>query len=91
MAAVVARSVKYLSMNWSPSVRACWTLSTSRLLQLELLLQLRVNCASSDCCSRRRSSADPPNGLKAITAAARFATSSTPMIAAHQHARVLAR
>src|SRR5271157_3570828 len=74
------RSVTYFARNWSPSRRAVSTFSTSRLL-VAMRACTRANCARSASCSRRRSSADPPNGLKAITAATRLAASSVPMVA----------
>src|ERR1019366_605797 len=74
------RSVKYFARNWSPWLRAVSTFSTNFLF-LETCF---CNCAS--CCwrtlrSRRRSSAPPPNGLNAITAATRLASRRTPRTA----------
>src|SRR5689334_17360843 len=69
----------YLAMKESPELRAVSTLAAINWLDLKLLRSW-ASRVRSESCSRRRSSADPPNGLKAMMAAARFAASSTPMM-----------
>src|ERR1035438_5957558 len=77
---MVRRSTTYFVRNASPSRRAISTLSTNRLAAAA-----RFSSAASwlpnAACSTRRSAADPPNGLKATTAAARLAASNATMMA----------
>src|SRR5215472_602238 len=74
------RSVTYCSRNLSLAVRAVSTFCTNCLFLATCVLRL-ANCCWRVLRSRRRSSALPPNGLKATTAKARFAASNTPRIA----------
>src|SRR5208283_383716 len=74
----VRRSTTYSARNRSPSRRAASTLSTSFRV-----IATRACAAASwspkSPARRRRSSAEPPNGWNASTAAARFAATSTPI------------
>src|SRR6266545_1813660 len=77
---VVRRSATYLPRNWSPWVRAFSTLST-RDLDLTSRSCNSCNWPRRATSWRRRSSAEPPKGLKAQMAAPRLAASNSPSTA----------
>src|ERR1017187_5863110 len=78
MAAAERDSMMYLARNSSPCVRAIWIFSTCCLLFSRVACNCR-NCELRRDCSLRRSSAEPPKGLKAIAATTRLASSRRPM------------
>src|ERR1017187_1772557 len=67
-----------------PSIGSSWIADGSGRAPASLAMRFSSSWVSwrpRAACSRRRSPAHPPNGLNAITAAARLAASNTPMMA----------
>src|ERR1035438_4962653 len=77
---MVRRSVVYSARKPSPSWRARSALVT-RALVFSRWASMEVSCCCRLTCSRARSSAEPPHGLKASRAATMLATTSTPSAA----------